>query len=96
MAFGLPSIALTGGLYAALVVGGSPNVIALVLLLAATLVHVLSSDFVARANMVLAGAMKRSCFLKVVYGSIGSRASGCANQGTLSRYRLERRTDRSR
>ena len=57
VAFGLPSIALTGGYYAALVVGGSPHVIALILLVAATLVHVLSSDLVARANMVLAGAI---------------------------------------
>lgn len=57
VAFGLPSIALTGGLYAALVVGGSPHLIALVLLLAATLVHIFSSDLVARANMFLAGAI---------------------------------------
>jgi amino acid efflux transporter len=53
--FGLPSIALTGGHYAALLTGGSPHLAALALLLAATLMHVLSSTMVARANTVLAG-----------------------------------------
>ena len=53
--FGLPSIALTGGHYAALLTGESPHVAALALLLAATLMHVLSSTMVARANTMLAG-----------------------------------------
>jgi amino acid efflux transporter len=52
--FGLPSIALTGGHYAALMTGGAPHLIAAGLLLGAMVMHVLSSSLVARANAALA------------------------------------------
>lgn len=52
--FGLPSIAITGGHYAAVIKGWPPHAIAIALLIAATLIHMVSSELVAKANTVLA------------------------------------------
>ena len=62
---GLPSIALTGGHYATLLVDASPHVLAICLLVVAALLHILSSAVVARANAVLAGVMV-ACVLGLV------------------------------
>lgn len=66
--FGLPSIALTGGHYAALLIGGSPHLIGIALLCAATLIHFLSSTLVARANAALAAATLVIILVLIVVG----------------------------
>src|SRR5690606_29134926 len=68
VAFGLPSIALTGGHYAALLIDASPHLLAIALLCAATFMHLLSSNMVARANTALAGATLLAIFSLIAVG----------------------------
>jgi amino acid efflux transporter len=63
---GLPSIALTGGHYAALLVDASPSLLAMAFLLGAMLLHVFSSAAVARANAFLASVTVLSVSMLVV------------------------------
>lgn len=66
--FGIPSIALTGGHYASVLVGESPHAIALALLCFAMLIHLASSEWVARANSLLAAIILCTIIAVVVSG----------------------------
>jgi amino acid efflux transporter len=67
---GLPAIALTGGHYAALLVGAPPGLLAIAFLLGAMLLHLFSSAAVARANAVLAGVTILSVSMLVIAACI--------------------------
>ncbi len=78
--FGLPSIALTGGYYASGFIGGSPHLIALIILASSALMHLLSSAFVARANTVMSALIIATIFSLIGFGyfSIDHEASAKA------------------
>lgn len=52
--FGLPSIALTGGYYASAMLGGSPHVFAIGLLLFAVAINLVSVEWTSRINAIIA------------------------------------------
>lgn len=55
--FGLPSIALTGGYYASALLGGSPHVFAVVMLLAAVAINLFSVEWTSRINAIIASVV---------------------------------------
>ena len=68
--FGLPSIAITGGHYASVITGWSPSTVAIALLVTATLIHVVSSELVAKANTVLASLVLIAIVTLIVVGFV--------------------------
>lgn len=55
--FGLPSIALTGGYYASAMLGGSPHVFAIGLLLVAVTINLVSVEWTSRINAIIASVV---------------------------------------
>ncbi|MDJ0639668.1 MAG: amino acid permease [Paracoccaceae bacterium] len=65
---GLPSIALVGGEYAAAAIGASQHVVAIVLIVAATAVNLLSSRLANRISAALASAVILVLVLLAIFG----------------------------
>ncbi len=68
--FGLPAIALAGGYYAASMLGGQPHLYAALLLVAAVLANVISSELAGRLNALIASFLVVVLVLIAVIGLI--------------------------
>jgi len=79
VAFGLPSIALTGGYYAAGLFGGSPHLIALIILAAAAIMHLLSSTLIARINTAMSAVIIATMFSLIAIGYYSIDPQSSAN-----------------
>ncbi len=69
--FGLPSIALSGGYYLSAAFGGSPTLLALGLLLAAALPHLLPGEGAARAMAWIASTVLAAVLVFLCIGLVG-------------------------
>ncbi len=68
--FGLPSIALTGGYYAAVAFGGSAHVFALGFILFAVAVNLVSVEWTSRINTAIAGLVVLALLATAIIGMI--------------------------
>ena len=68
--FGLPSIALTGGYYAAAALGGSAHVYAIGFILFAVAVNLVSVEWTSRINAAIAGVVVLALFATAILGLI--------------------------
>ncbi|WP_372422571.1 APC family permease [Salinarimonas chemoclinalis] len=75
VAFGLPSIALVGGHYAASVLDGSPHLWAALLIAGALVPHLIPGDGAARAMSVVASAVLGVILLFLAAGFLGTEPS---------------------
>lgn len=69
--FGLPSIALTGGHYAAAMLGGPPHLYAAILILAGTLANIVSAEMAGRFNALMASMILGVIIILLVAGFAG-------------------------
>ncbi len=75
VAVGLPAIALTGGYYAAAVLGGPPTLYAALLIGGALMANLLSAEIAARVNAALASAILLILVAVAVLGWVAVRPS---------------------